>query len=300
MKSFDVLVVGAGPAGLQAAMMLARANRTVLLCDDGRPRNIRAQAMHYFPSRDGSKPTEFREAFHRDLAHYPHVLFKSTRVLDINRQEKGFVAQLTSETIFARKIILGSGVEDVMPPIPNVSNFYGRTIFHCPYCHGYEFKDKRIGVMANNEVAWMMTSILYNISRKLTVFTNGPADFTVSQRKIFEKKGVPIVENKVLSFLGEGDQLRELELDGSQPYALDGLLLRPEQRSRSPLAESLGCEKNDLGLFKVDGETRSSVPSVFLAGDLMDMRQSVLTSAYFGMISGVSANHELNQEDWIF
>ncbi|WP_141731699.1 NAD(P)/FAD-dependent oxidoreductase [Oligoflexus tunisiensis] len=296
---YDVLIVGGGPAGLQSAQMLGRAGRTALVCDDGRPRNRPAAHMHYFPTRDGLPPEEFRRLFRSDLAHYPSLHLRDVSVTDLVPKEEGFEGVLADGSrVSARKIILADGVQDILPPIPGLSELFGKTVFHCPYCHGYEFKGKTLGIVGNGEMAFAMTGILRGLSQDLILFTQGASAFSSEQAEALARRGVPIIEETIASFLGEEDGVL-IRLDNGREIFRHGILLRPPQKPKSDLGLRLGCRINEQGFYEVDTEAQSSVANVFIAGDGMDPRQSVLTSAYTGMMAAISANHRLAREDML-
>lgn len=294
---YDVLIVGGGPAGLQSAMMLGRAGRRALVCDDRRPRNRPAQHMHYFPTRDGMPPSEFLRLFRADLDHYPSLELRDLQVVFQTRLEHGFESILADGSkVRSRKLILADGVEDLLPPIPGLAELFGRKIFHCPYCHGYEFQGKSLGIAGNGDMAFMMTGVLRSLAQDLLIITQGPAKFSAEQREALVRHEVPVIEDEILSFHETQDELN-ITFKHGRELRRQGLLLSLPQKPKSDLGILLGCRMNEQGLYQVDAEGQSTVPGVFIAGDGMEMRQSVLTSTFTGMMAAVGANHQLARED---
>jgi thioredoxin reductase len=290
----DVLIVGGGPAGLEAAMILGRGGRSAVLCDDDRPRNARAKHMHYFPTRDGMSPSDFRDAFHKDLANYEKISVRGLRVETAERNARGFIAKLSNgETIQAKKIIIATGVVDLMPDIPGYEEHFAKTIFHCPFCHGYEHRNQALAIVANGDIGFHLLAILLGLSEDLVVFTNGASQFSADQLESLKAKNVRLEESPIQEIIGDGNgNLRTVLLKDGTRVDRQAMLFRPEQKQKSELAMQLGCTVNDMGLIEaVEGTTKQK--GVFVAGDTVDLKQSVLTASYFGLLAGVMANNEL-------
>ncbi|RYZ59592.1 MAG: NAD(P)/FAD-dependent oxidoreductase [Proteobacteria bacterium] len=293
----DVLIVGGGPAGLEAAMILGRGGRSVILCDDDRPRNARVAQMHYFPTRDGMSPKDFREAFHQDLSHYEKISIKNVRVEKAARNELGFISTLSNgEIVQSKKIIIATGVKDIMPAIPGYEEHFATTVFHCPFCHGYEHRNQALAVVANGDMGMHMIAIMLGLSPDLVVFTNGPSQFSGEQLSLLKSKNIRLEESPIREILGDGKgHLRTILLQDGTRVDREAMLFRPDQKQKSDLALELGCTLNDMGLIEaVDGVTKQK--GVFVAGDTVDMKQSALTATYYGLLAGVMANNELAME----
>ncbi|RZA16964.1 MAG: NAD(P)/FAD-dependent oxidoreductase [Proteobacteria bacterium] len=294
---FDALVVGGGPAGLQAAMIFARAGRKVLVCDDDRPRNAPTAHMHYFPTREGIEPAEFRRIFRADLALYPEVSFRNETVLDIARGAGGFTVTLSKTSpITVRKVILAMGVRDIMPDIPGAKELFGKSLFHCPFCHGYEFKGKALGLVGTGDHAFIMASILKGLTDDLAIFTESVAEFTPEQREALRRQSISIYESPIASYEHKGLALHTVKLEDGQRIAREGVLFRPRQEPKSDLAKNLGCRMTELGFYEVGPDGRSTEQGIYIVGDAADMRQSAITAVFTGTMAAVTANMEIARE----
>lgn len=289
LESIEVLIVGGGAAGLAAALTFGRLRRQVWVCDAGEPRNAPARHMHNFPGFDGVPPAQWRERVLQELTHYPSVQHQALKVLALTPEAGGFRAQLSSgQSLWTQKVLLATGVQDVLPEIPGLLALWGKTVVHCPFCHGFEFQDQRLALLGQGDMALHMLAMLLGLSRDIIVFTQGPAQFTATQRQALTVQGVSLIETPVVRLQGEGDQLLALELANGETVARDALYLAPEFPvvQRSPLVQELGCALDPQGWVTVDDMGQTSVPGVYAAGDMAGMRgQSVLNSAASGSMT---------------
>ncbi len=296
---FDAVIVGGGPAGLQAAMMLMRVNRRIVLLDGGEGRNAPALQMHYFPTRDGTEPEEFRRVSLEQLSRYSNFSYKRMMVKSVSKREGYFHSQLESGgVLLSRRIVIATGVKDILPEIDRISEFYGKSVFHCPYCHGYEFKAKKIGLLGIHEMTFHMTGIISTLSNRLTVFTQASEELSDQLRKKLEAKQVEIVDTPIRAIEGNKGVMSAVTLQSGKSYSLDGLLISPKLVPHSSLADDLLCEKIADAQYQVDAEGRSSVAGVYISGDLVPIRPSALSASYHGMLVGATLHHDLVREDW--
>ena len=289
VEAIEVLIVGGGAAGLAAALTFGRLRRKVWVCSAGEPRNAPARHMHNFPGFDGVPPEQWRERVNQELKHYPSVHRETVEVLALTPESGGFRAQLSSgQSLWTQKVLLTTGVQDVLPEIPGLLELWGKTVVHCPFCHGFEFQDQRLALLGQGDLALHMLAMLLGLSRDITVFTQGPAQFTATQRQSLMEQGVGLIETPVIRLQGEGEQLQALELASGETVARDALYLAPQfpVRQRSPLVQNLGCALDSQGWVTVDDMGQTSVPGVYAAGDMAGMRgQSVLNSAASGSMT---------------
>ncbi len=284
-EKFDVVIIGGGPAGLTAALTLGRAGRTVLVYDDNQGRNFATLHMQNFPSRDGTPPLEFRNQIKEDLGKYKTVSFKKERVIEIEKIEKSFLINNETE---ATKILFAHGVKDILPDISGLKEAWGKNVFHCPYCHGHEFKNQRIGVIAeSSQYADHMIPLLLGLSDKVTLFTNG-SDITLSGQL---SKHITIHSEKIISYKNN-----IIQLENKKEILSDCLVLRPPQELSFNLGVKLGCELNETGLYKVDAEYMTTVEGIYAAGDIVDPRQSVLNACAYGQLAGALINFSILKE----
>lgn len=297
---YDVLIVGGGPGGMTSALTLGRGRRHVLLCDDDRPRNAPAKLMQNFPSRDGIAPAEYSKLVRKDLEKYPTVRLVKENVTSVKKSDEGFLAVLKSGTqVRSRKLIIAVGVKDELPPIPGIANLWGKSIFHCPYCHGFEHQDQPLGLLVNEEKIFQAIPLLLGISRDLILFTNAEMPLSAAQKDLLKKNQVTCFEEKIISFKAvDGHQLSAVELADGSVIPRSAFFLRPPMRPKSDIGEQLGCRITDLGLYEVDATGRSTEKGVFVAGDLNDIRQSVLIASASGATTAIAVNLELLTEDF--
>lgn len=300
-SQYDVLIIGAGPAGLGAAMALGRMSREVLVCDDNRPRNAPAEHMNNFPSHDGVNPAEWRHMVRRDLEKYKTIHFHQGSILAIEKEGSFFQAKLgNGEIAKFKKLILAYGVVDKLPSIEGIQALWGKSIYHCPYCHGYEVRGTRLGLIANGKFAEHLGPMIYGLSKDFILFTNGPADFSEEFRKGLEAKKIPVVEERIQSLSHEGTRLKSVVLENSDVYEREGLFVAPELpfQGKSPIGDVLGCEKTEMGFLKVNPFGKTTVEGVFAAGDIVTGQHAVIAAASTGQMAGAAAVAELLQEEF--
>lgn len=298
-SKYDVLIVGGGPAGMTSAMTLARGRRQVLICDDDRPRNAPAKLMQNFPSRDGIPPNEFLKIVRKDLEKYETLRSVKDSVLSVERTYSGFKARLKSGAdVESRKLIIAVGVKDELPDISGISELWGKSVFHCPYCHGYEHKDEPVGLLVNEEKLYHAIPLIMGISKNLVIFTDRKFNLTNEQKDLIKKNNIPLFDEKIISLKHNGEKLTGVELEDGSVIPRSVLFLRPVMRPKSDIGEKLGCQLNEFGLYQVDSTGRSTEKGIFVAGDLNDIRQSVVIASASGATTAIAVNLELLTEDF--
>jgi len=296
---YDVLIIGGGPAGMASALTLSRGRRRVLLCDDDRPRNAPAKKMQNFPSREGTPPLEFLKMVRSDLEKYPTLQLVKDTVTSAVRTPQGFSAQLKSgRQVEARKLIIAAGVKDELPTIPGVAQLWGKSVVHCTYCHGFEHKDEALGLLIDNDKLFLALPLVLGISKDVILFTDGQYKFTADQMALIKKNKIPFFEEKILSFKHNEDKLTGIELADGSVIPRNVFFMKPPMRPKSDVGEQLGCRINEMGLYQVDPTGRSTEEGIFVAGDLNDMRQSVLIASASGSLAAIAVNLELLTEDF--
>jgi len=291
---YDVVIVGGGPAGLSAALILGRSLKRVLLCDAGPPRNAAAEGVHNFVTRDGIPPREFRRIAREQLLAYPNVSTQDKRVEDVVSEEPFLrVALDGGETVTARRVLLAVGVVDDLPDIPGLGGLWGKAVFICPYCHGWEMRERPWGVFAHSPERIEWSLLLTGWTRDLVVFTQGsPVPDDV--RKRVEGAGVRIEERKVRRLWG-AEALEAVELEDGTRVERAALVIHPSQRPAA-IVERLGLAKNEQGFVKVNEHKESSMPGVHVAGDATTMAQAAIMAAAEGMMAAAMINHMLTVE----
>jgi thioredoxin reductase len=301
---YDAVIVGAGASGLSAALVLGRSRRRVLVLDGGEPRNAPADASHGFFTRDGVHPGELLEIGRGQLKPYPSVEYRAERATEARGEDGAFwVALEGGETVSARKLVLATGVSDELPDTPGFKELWGRGVYGCPYCHGWEVRDRPLAVMAKGDGIAERAGLIRNWSRDLVALTDG-APLGDEARARLAVLGVPVREEKVSRLEGDpvGGVLRRVIFEDGPEIEREGLFHVPPQSQRSPIAESLGCEVVEVGparVVKGDSATReTTVPGVYVAGDAGNApAQSVVLAAASGANAAYFLNHALAMED---
>ncbi len=291
----DVVVVGGGPAGLNAALYLGRGRKAVLLCDAGVPRNVAAEHMHGFGSRDGIPPAEFRRLSREQLAHYPNVELRQARVGVVERRAGGFRVQVGEDQVDTRRILLAMGVVDVLPELPGFRELWGTSIVQCPYCHGWEVRDEAFGVLASVPALLEHAVFLQGWSRDVTVFTQGAFAVPAEQRERLTRLGLRIEERRIRALHGTHGQLESVELEDGTRVPRRMLFAAPVQR-QTELVTRLGLALDAEGFVKVNERGETSVPGISAAGDMTTRLQGALMAAHAGAIAAVMINHGLTLE----
>ena len=242
-KSWDVVIAGAGPAGLSAALVLGRACRTVLLCDTGTARNRASQEMHAYLSRDGIEPTRFLDISRREVLKYPGVRFTPVEVQSARRKGLGFAVTLAGRPpVFARKLLIATGVWDIVPPIPGIEPLFGRSVFQCSYCDGWEMRGRRIAVYGRRQRGLQMARAMTAWARDIVLCTDGRAGYSAAERQQLTRNGIRLIEKRLDRLEGARGRLRAVVFRDGDSLPRDALFFDTPSRGQSRLAESLGCQ----------------------------------------------------------
>ena len=290
---FDVVIIGGGPGGLQAALTLGRARRRVLLCDAGERRNARAVHVQNFVTRDGTPPDEFRGIARAQLAAYPNVEIADARVEAVEGARGSFRVQLPSGTVEARRVLLAVGMVDELLPIEGFRELWGHAIFQCPYCHGWEVRDRRWGFLAQSHAAAHavpFARMIRTLASEVTVFTNAAVELDAPQ---LESAGIRVETAPIARLVRSGERLDAVELAGGTRVPTDVLFTQPPQR-QLPLVTRLGLALDADGFVAIDPMKReTSVPGVYAAGDLATKAQAAVFAAAAGMQAAAAINLDL-------
>lgn len=299
MRNYDVVVVGGGSAGLSAALLLGRARRHVLVSDTGKTRNAVAQESHSFFTRDGTTPAELVRIGREQLHPYETVEFRPVGVKKAKAQSKGFELMLDDETrITSRKLLLTTGVVDEMPEIEGFKELWGRSIFHCPYCHGWEVRDQPLALYGNGSEGFELVELLKAWSDDLVLCTDGAATLSEDERNLLSRNKVSIREEGIVRVAGKDGHLENIVFANGETLARKAIFFRPKQQQHSVLAKQLGCEFTDFGTVKVDDFGQTSVPGVYAGGDMIHLMQQISFAVSSGALAAAGINRTLLQEDF--
>jgi thioredoxin reductase len=293
---FDVVVIGGSFAGLSAAMQLARARRTVLVVDGRMPRNRFSPSSHGFFGQDGKSPNEIIGEATAQLAAYPTVEIVTSDVQTAERAEGNFIVTLNDgRSASSRRLILATGIADELPSLPGLQERWGVSVLHCPYCHGYEVRDKQLGVLATHPLS-IHQAVLIPDWGPTTWFNQGIVEPNEEESALLEKRAVTVERSPVVALLGEAPELSAVELADGRVVQINALFVGPQSRMASDLAHQLGCQFDDgpMGpIISVTDFKETSVPGVFAAGDASSPWSNATFAAASGVAAGVAAHRSL-------
>jgi thioredoxin reductase len=300
----DVIVVGGGPAGLAAALTLGRARRTSLVLDSGEYRNATASHAHNLFTRDGTPPDRLRELGREEVAAYPTVDLLAATAEDARRTDAGFEVRLADGSIrTGRRLLLATGLADELPDIDGLAELWGTSVFHCPYCHGYEVRDRPLAVIGSDERYARLALHLTRFSPDVVLCGHGPVDLGDDTHRLLARHRVAVREEPIAALVAKHDALDRIEFAAGDPLPREAAFTSFGFRQRSSLPARLGCHRFDDDAIEVDDFGRTSVAGVFAAGDLarresMPMPFAALsTAAAAGTIAGAAIDQELLTAD---
>lgn len=296
---FDTIIIGGSYAGLSAAMALGRALRNVLIIDSGTPCNAQTPHSHNFVTQDGKPPSEITRLAKGQVLEYPTVKFVSGLATEVSKGLCGFEVKTWDGEIFSgRKLLLATGIEDILPDINGASECWGISLIHCPYCHGYEFTNEPTGILANGEIAFEMARLISNWTKNLVVFTNGNSELSSDQTQKLKSKNIKIVETPISSIEHESGYIKSVALSDGAKLDVTAIYTRPAFVQQSDVAEKLGCEFQPSGHIKVDAFQKTTIAGVYAAGDNCFPMRSISNSVFAGSLAGASINKDLIEEDF--
>jgi thioredoxin reductase len=297
VKAYDVVIVGAGPAGLSAALMLGRCRRRVVVIDDGLPRNRAARTTHGFLTRDGTAPTELLELGRAELARYKTVHIRSGTVAAADGRRGAFVVRCDDGRTFqGRRLVLATGVVDQLPAIPGLEALYGRSVHHCPFCDAYEYADRPLAVYGRGRGGVEAALVLRAWSEDVVLITDGKL-LGRDARTRCGRHGIAIREDPVRRLIGRGGRLERIEFRGGPTLKRAALFFATSQQQRSDLARNLGCEFTAAGAVMTKDHETTNVPGVYVVGDASHREQKVIVAAAEGMLAAMKIHESLWLEE---
>ena len=307
-ENYDVVVVGGGAAGLSGAVALARSRRSVLVIDAGDPRNAPAGHVHNFLSRDGTPPSELYAAGRAEVRRYGGRV-ETGRVTALARDGERFGVQISARdgeqggerTVAARRLLVATGLRDVLPDVPGLASRWGIDVLHCPYCHGWEVRDQRIGILSTGPAAVHQALLFQQLSPHVTLLQHtGPA-LEADQREQLAALGVAIAAGEVERIEADADGLTGVRLAGRGHLALDAVVVAPRMEARAELLEPLGLKPAEVLIgehpvgtrIEADRTGATAVPGVWVAGNLTDPQAQLIGAAAAGLMAGATINFDL-------
>jgi thioredoxin reductase len=295
-RLFDVIIIGGGPAGLSAALILGRSLRNIIVFDTGKPRNMKSEAMHGFISRDGTNPIEFLRLCKEELKKYSVELVEALIVKAHRFDTTGFEVQDSNgNSYYSRKILIATGLCDRLPEVPGIEKFYGISIFHCPYCDGWEVRLKPLAVYAKNCGPGQAVA-LKNWSDDVTVLTDG-REPTEEEHQLYSLKNIKVSTGRIAGLEGSGGKLEYILLENGEKIIASALFFNSAQFQKSDLGNQLGCSFTDKGVIDTDNFQQSNIPDVYVAGDAAKDMQLVIIAAAEGAKAGLIINKSLQKKE---
>lgn len=294
MNLFDVIIIGGGPAGLNAAVVLGRCRRKVLVFDHQQQRNRYSQGMHNFLTRDGMLPAEFLKISHKELKKYGvKILYAEVKDAKKNINETFIVKDKNDKVYHSKKLILATGLADRLPDIEGTPQFYGKSIFHCPYCDGWEASNKKIGVYAKNKAGIDLALTLSLWSRQVTLYTDGSKYIRKKNQDLLDRKNISIIYTTIASFKGSRQQLKNIVFTNGEKSGCDALFFSNGYDVQSTLVEGLGCIIDKNKIVVTNKSQQTNISGLYVAGDASKDMHFVVVAAAEGAKAGVYVNKEL-------
>jgi|KBSSwiStaDraftv2_1062776.scaffolds.fasta_scaffold14686_10 thioredoxin reductase len=299
MDIFDVIIIGGGPAGLNAAVVLGRCQRKVLLFDTGNQRNRFSHGIRNYLTRDCMLPADFINEGHKEIKKYAVLLKRMLITNAIKREDGLFVLKDNNgNTYCAKKILIATGLTDHLPPIKGFREFYGRSIFHCPYCDAWEVRNKKIAVYAKNKNGSELALSLHTWSRWITYFTDGKKYLKPREQEMLRLYNIPIITDPIEKLEGSNGQLQKILLKNGEQHSCDALFFVNGYSPQSNLVEQLGCTTTTKKKMVITNKyQQTTVPGVFVAGDADKDMHFVVIAAAEGAKAAVVINKELQKEE---
>lgn len=298
-KHFDVIIVGGSYAGLSSAMSLGRSLRKVLVIDSGMPCNRQTPQSHNFITHDGSTPQHISSIAKEQVLAYTTVSFHEGKAVNGSQIKSGFeILTQAGEAFTAKKVVLATGIKDLMPEIEGFAECWGISVLHCPYCHGYEVRNEKTGLLLNGEMAFEMSKLIKNLTREITIFTNGPSSLTEEQVSILNNHGIEINKQEIAQLLHKQGKLSAIAFKEGSTESIRALYAKPHFVQNSNIPLELGCEFDEKGFIKVDTLQKTTIDGIYACGDSTTPLRAVSIAIASGAIAGMAVNKELVNEEF--
>lgn len=297
MNLQDCIIIGGGPAGLNAAVVLGRCRRKVLVFDTGHYRNRASHGMHNYLTRDGILPAEFLQISRQELHKYG-VKIINRRIINARKNEEDIflVCDEEGNAYHSKKLLVATGLSDQVPNIKGFKEFYGKSVFHCPYCDGWEVRDKKLAVYARDKEGWELALTLKGWSNEVIYFTDGKGKIKPSQMEYLHANEVAVIKDPLSHLDGKNGQLKKVVLKNGKSITCDALFFVNGFTAQCNLAEAFGCNMTKKGVVITNLSQQTNITGLYVAGDASKDMHFVVVAAAEGAKAGVNINKELQKE----
>ncbi|WP_288880367.1 NAD(P)/FAD-dependent oxidoreductase [Pedobacter panaciterrae] len=296
-KRFDVIIIGGSYAGLSAAMALGRSLKKVLIIDSGKPCNKQTPHSHNFITQDGLPPKQIAAAAKDQVLKYSTVTIHEDFAIGAAKAEDDFIISTQSgESFAASKLLFATGISDQMLDIKGFAECWGISVLHCPYCHGYEVKHQPMGVIANGDLGFEFSRLIYNWSKNLVLLTNGQSTLSLEQTERIKHHGIEIIEKEIVEIEHNQGYITNVVFKDGSKQKLSAVFAKVGFNQHSTLPEQLGCNINEQGFISVDDFQRTTISGIYAAGDNTTMFRAVSAATAAGTKAGAMINKELIEE----
>lgn len=294
----DCIIIGAGPAGLSAALILGRCRRRVVICDAGKPRNKVSGALHGFLSQDGIDPSELLAIAREQLIPYETIELLNIEVIDARRAAEGFEVTLADgSTLTSRKLLLSTGVVDTLPDIKGFDQFYGRSVWHCPYCDGWEMRDLPLAVYGKGEHGKGLALELTVWSKDIVLVTDGPCELKEKDLERLYRNNIRVREEEIERLEGTDGTLERIVFKNGESILRRGMFFSTGNEQGCKLPAQFGCDFTEKGAVKTGEYESTNIPGLYVAGDASRAVQLVIVAAAEGAQAAFAINTALLKED---
>ena len=298
-KQFDVIIVGGSYSGLAAGMALGRALRQVLIIDNGKPCNRQTPHSHNFITQDGKTPKEIATLARQQVEMYKTVTFFNGLATNGVKTDNGFEIQTaTGETFGAKKLIFATGIKDIMPDIEGYAECWGISVLHCPYCHGYEVRNERTGILGNGKYGFEFSMLISNWTKDLTLFTNGNSTLTDEQTAKLKRHNIKISETEIKKLEHSNGNIQNVIFSDGTKSSIKAIYASSLFEQHCPIPETMGCELTEQGYIKVDPLLQTTVHGIYASGDNTTRMRTVANAVAMGTTAGIMVNKEIIEEEF--